>query len=163
MPTYNVFATPVKLTAEKKKQIADCLTTVYNQEFGLPRYLTQVIFYEVAKDDHYIAGKPARPDVVWIRCDIREGRNEQMKAKLLQRVQQVVAKAADVPEEAVWIYFCDLPPEDIMEWGTSCHPSERCPMTTRGFGRCQVLSRNMCRNLPLSGGEKYRAFDSLRA
>jgi phenylpyruvate tautomerase PptA (4-oxalocrotonate tautomerase family) len=127
MPTYNCFAAPGKLTAEKKKEIAERLTTIYNDEFGLPRYLTQVIFYEFAQEDHYIAGKPARPDVIWIRCDIREGRNAQMKASLLHRIQEVFAKSADVPEEAVWIYFCDLPPEDIMEWGHIMPPLRAMP------------------------------------
>ena len=117
MPTFTCCTAPGKLTAEQKKELADWLTTVYFEEFGLARYMTQVIFFEVAKDHRYIAGKPARPDLVWIRCDVREGRSVEMKAKLLHRIQQGVAKIADVPEEAVWTYFCDLPPENIMEWG----------------------------------------------
>ena len=40
-----------------------------------------------------------------------------MKAKLLRRIQQGVAKIANVPEEAVWTYFDDIRPENIMEWG----------------------------------------------
>lgn len=117
MPTYTCYTAPGKLTAEKKQELADRLATVYFEEFGLARYMTQVLFFEVAKDDRYIGGKPARPDLVWIRCDIREGRTVEMKARLLHRIQQSVAKVANVPEEAVWTYFCDLPPEDIMEWG----------------------------------------------
>lgn len=117
MPTYTCYTAPGKLTAEQKQELADWLTTVYFEEFGLSRYMTQVIFHEVAKDDRYIAGKPARPDLVWTRCDVREGRSVEMKTKLLRRIQQGVAKIANVPEEAVWTYFCDLPPEDIMEWG----------------------------------------------
>ena len=117
MPTYTCFTAPGKLTAEKKKELADWLTAAYLEEFGLARYMTQVIFNEVAKDDRYIGGKPARPDLVWIRCDVRDGRSVEMKARLLHRIQQGVAKIASVPEEAVWTYFCDLRPENIMEWG----------------------------------------------
>jgi phenylpyruvate tautomerase PptA (4-oxalocrotonate tautomerase family) len=127
MPTYNCFASPETLTVEKKKQVADWLTRVYQEEFGLPRYMTQVIFFEVAKDDRYVAGKPARPDLVWVRCDVREGRNNEMKAKLLHRIQQGISKIADVPAEAVWVYFCDLPPEDIMEWGHIMPPLRAMP------------------------------------
>jgi phenylpyruvate tautomerase PptA (4-oxalocrotonate tautomerase family) len=127
MPTYNCFAASGRLIADQKKEIADWLTRIYQEEFGLPRYMTQVIFHEVAKDDRYIAGKPARADVVWIRCDVREGRNEEMKARLLHRIQQGVAKAANVPEEAVWTYFCDLPPENIMEWGHIMPPLRAMP------------------------------------
>jgi phenylpyruvate tautomerase PptA (4-oxalocrotonate tautomerase family) len=117
MPTYTCFTAPGKLTAAQKKELADWLTTVYLEEFGLARYMTQVIFEEVAKEDRYIAGKPARPDLVWIRCDVREGRSVEMKTRLLHRIQQGVAKIANVPQEAVWTYFCDLAPENIMEWG----------------------------------------------
>jgi phenylpyruvate tautomerase PptA (4-oxalocrotonate tautomerase family) len=117
MPTYTVFTAQGKLTTAQKDEIAGVITDIYFEEFGLARYMTQVIFHEIATGDRYIAGKPARPDLVWIRCDVREGRTEHQKAKLLHRVQQGVAKVADVSEEAVWIYLCDLPPWNIMEWG----------------------------------------------
>ena len=117
MPTYTCFTAPGKLTTEQKKELANWLTIAYLDEFGLARYMTQVIFNEVAKDDRYIGGKPARSDLVWIRCDVRDGRSVEMKAKLLHRIQQGVAKIANVPNETVWTYFCDLRPENIMEWG----------------------------------------------
>src|ERR1700722_6335392 len=117
MPTYTCFTAPGKLTTEQKKELANWLTIAYLEEFGLARYMTQVIFNEVAKDDRYIGGKPARSDLVWIRCDVRDGRSVEMKAKLLHRIQQGVAKIANVPNETVWTYFCDLRPENIMEWG----------------------------------------------
>jgi phenylpyruvate tautomerase PptA (4-oxalocrotonate tautomerase family) len=116
----------------------------YHEEFGLGRYLIQVIFYEIAKDDRYIAGEPAQPDVVWIRCDVREGRNEEMKARLLHRVQQGVAKTANVPEEDVWFYLCNLPSMNIMEWGTSCRLFEQCPMTISCSTRSRVLCKRVC-------------------
>jgi phenylpyruvate tautomerase PptA (4-oxalocrotonate tautomerase family) len=127
MPTYNCFSSSEKLATLQKKEIAEWLTKVYQEEFGLERYMTQVIFNEVAKDDRYIAGKPARPDLIWIRCDVRAGRNKDMKARLLRRIQQGVAQTASVPEEAVWVYFCDLPPEDIMEWGHIMPPLRAMP------------------------------------
>jgi phenylpyruvate tautomerase PptA (4-oxalocrotonate tautomerase family) len=117
MPTYTCFTASGKLTAAQKKELANWLTTVYLEEFGLARYMTQVIFEEVSKEDRYVAGKSARPDLVWIRCDVRLGRSVDMKTRLLHRIQQGVAKIANVPNEAVWTYFCDLPPENIMEWG----------------------------------------------
>ena len=140
MPTYNCFTAPGKLTLAQKQEIARWCTTVYHEAFHLARYLIQVVFYETASGDRYIAGEPARPDLIWIRCDVRAGRNEEQKTRLLHRVQQGVAKTANVPEEAVWIYLCDLPSMNIMEWGTSCRIREQCPMTTiPGSRRCQVL------------------------
>jgi phenylpyruvate tautomerase PptA (4-oxalocrotonate tautomerase family) len=117
MPTWTVFTAQGKLTLAQKEEIARVCTDVYLEEFGLARYMTQVIFHEIASDDRYIAGKPARPDLVWLRCDVRDGRTEDQKARLLHGVQQGVAKAANVPEEAVWIYLNDIPSWNIMEWG----------------------------------------------
>jgi phenylpyruvate tautomerase PptA (4-oxalocrotonate tautomerase family) len=127
MPTYNCFTSPGKLTPAQKKEIARLCTDDYREEFGLARYFTQVIFYEVARDDRYIGGEPAPSDIFWIRCDVRLGRNEEMKARLLHRVQQGVAKAAKIPEEKVWIYLCDLPSENIMEWGHIMPPLRAMP------------------------------------
>jgi len=117
MPTYTCYTAEGKLTLAQKEEVARVLTDVYLEEFGLARYMTQVVFHEIATGDRYIAGKPARPDLVWIRCDVRLGRTEDQKARLLHRVQQGVAKIADVPEETVWIYLDDLPSWNIMEWG----------------------------------------------
>jgi phenylpyruvate tautomerase PptA (4-oxalocrotonate tautomerase family) len=117
MPTYNCFTAQGKLKPEQKKELANWLTSVYREVFGLQRYMTQVIFYEVAEQDRFIAGQPVPSDLIWIRCDVREGRSEEQKATLLHRIQEGVAKIGNVPNEAVWIYFDDLPPMNIMEWG----------------------------------------------
>lgn len=122
MPTYNCVTAPGKLTLAQKEEIARVCTDVYHEEFGIARYLIQVIFYEVANENRYIAGKPARPDLIWIRCDVREGRTEKMKTRLLHRVQEGVAETANVPEEAVWFYLDDLPAINIMEWGHRMPP-----------------------------------------
>jgi hypothetical protein len=50
-----------------------------------------------------------------------------MKARLLHRVQQGVAKTANVPEEDVWFYLCDLPSMNIMEWGHIMPPLRAMP------------------------------------
>ena len=117
MPTYNIFTSPGKLTLAQKEEIARVCTEVYHEEFGIARYLIQVVFYEVANNDRYIGAKPVQPDLVWIRCDVREGRTPEMKARLLHRVQQGIAKAANISEEAVWFYLDDLASVNIMEWG----------------------------------------------
>ena len=116
MPTFQCFTAPGKLTQPQKAEIANWCTTVYHEEFGIARYLIQVVFQEFANGDQYIAGQPA-PDVIWIRCDVRTGRNEELKASLLHRVQQGVAKTANIPEESVWFYLNNLPAMNIMEWG----------------------------------------------
>lgn len=117
MPTFICFTSPGKLAAVQKEEIAHRCTAAYAEEFGIARYLVQVVFYEIASGDRYIAGEPAQPDVIWLRCDIRAGRTEEMKARLLHRFRQDIAKTANVPDEAVWIYLCELPSMNIMAWG----------------------------------------------
>jgi phenylpyruvate tautomerase PptA (4-oxalocrotonate tautomerase family) len=88
-----------------------------HEETGAPRYLVQVIFYEVASGNHYIAGELARPDQIWIRGDIRNGRSEEQKGKILRRILQGVANSAAAAEEAVWVYLSDIPATNIAEYG----------------------------------------------
>lgn len=117
MPTYACSILAGRLTQAQKTDIVRCITTVHHEETGAPRYLVQVIFYEVASGNHYIAGEPARPDQIWIRGDLRSGRTEEQKARILRRILQGVAKSADAPEEAVWVYLSDIPATNIAEYG----------------------------------------------
>jgi phenylpyruvate tautomerase PptA (4-oxalocrotonate tautomerase family) len=98
--------------------------TTYNR-FTSPGKLTPA--QNIAKDDWFIAGEAARPDLVWIRFDVREGRNEEMKARLLHRVQQGIAKVVKIPEESIWFYLCDLPSMNIMEWAQIMPPLRAMP------------------------------------
>ena len=75
-----------------------------------------------------------------------------MKAKLLYRIQQGVAKIANVPKEAVWTYFVTFALRTLWSGGTSCRPSMIQDQTTiAGFRSCQALSKSICGNLPSSG------------
>ena len=116
MPTFTCYTAPGKLTVDQKAEIANWCTNVYHEEFGIARYLIQVIFEEFGRGDQYIAGQPA-PDVVWIQCYVRAGRDEELKSRLLRRVQEGVAQTANIPEESVWFYLTDIPAMNIMEWG----------------------------------------------
>jgi phenylpyruvate tautomerase PptA (4-oxalocrotonate tautomerase family) len=136
MPTFTCFTSPGALTPAQKDGIARVCTDVYHEEFGLARYLIQVIFCEVAVGDRYIAGQPAPPDLIWIRCDLREGRNETQKAKLLHRLRQGVADAANVSDEAIWIYLCDIPPDK--PHGLGSHHAHSCPGNADGRHLVQV-------------------------
>jgi phenylpyruvate tautomerase PptA (4-oxalocrotonate tautomerase family) len=94
MPTYACSTAAGRLTPAQKTDIVRCITTVHHEETGAPRYLVQVIFYEVASGNHYIAGELARPDQIWIRGDLRSGRTEEQKGKILRRILQGVANSA---------------------------------------------------------------------
>jgi phenylpyruvate tautomerase PptA (4-oxalocrotonate tautomerase family) len=41
-------------------------TAIHHEKTGAPRYLIQVIFYAVAPDSHYVIGRPAPANQIWI-------------------------------------------------------------------------------------------------
>jgi phenylpyruvate tautomerase PptA (4-oxalocrotonate tautomerase family) len=117
MPTFTFSAAAGRLTPAQKADIARCCTTIYQEETGDARYLVEVIFYDVASGNLFVGGEPAGPDQIWIRSDMRAGRTEEQKGRILRRIVQGVAQSANAPEEAVWIYLGDIPSTSIAEYG----------------------------------------------
>ena len=75
MPTYVCSAATGPLTLDQKAEIVRSITAIHHEETGAPRYLVQVIFYNDAPSSHYIAGRPAAADQIWVRM-----RNSQTSA-----------------------------------------------------------------------------------
>jgi phenylpyruvate tautomerase PptA (4-oxalocrotonate tautomerase family) len=117
MPTYVCSAAAGRLTQVQKAEIVWSITAIHHEETGAPRYLVQVIFYELTPGSHYVAGQPAAADHLWIRGDIRGGRTNEQKTRMLRRMMQAVGSAAGAPAETVWIYLCDIPAANLAEYG----------------------------------------------
>ena len=66
MPTYVCSAAIGRLTPVQKAEIARSITAIHHEETGAPRYLVQMLFYAVAPDSHYVIGRPAPADQIWI-------------------------------------------------------------------------------------------------
>jgi phenylpyruvate tautomerase PptA (4-oxalocrotonate tautomerase family) len=64
MPTYACSAAIRRLTLVQKAEIARSITAIHREETGAPRYLVQVIFYDLAPDSHYVAGLLAPADQI---------------------------------------------------------------------------------------------------
>jgi phenylpyruvate tautomerase PptA (4-oxalocrotonate tautomerase family) len=94
MPTYVCSAATGRLTTDQKAEIVRSITAIHHEETGAPRYLVQVIFYDVAPGNHYIAGRPAPADQIWVRADIRDGRTDEQKSQMLHRIMLDVGKAS---------------------------------------------------------------------
>jgi phenylpyruvate tautomerase PptA (4-oxalocrotonate tautomerase family) len=56
VPTYVCSAAAGRLTSDQKAEIVRSITAIHHEETGAPRYLVQVIFYDVAQGGCYIAG-----------------------------------------------------------------------------------------------------------
>ena len=116
MPTYVCAAAAGRMTSDQKAEIARRITAIHHEETGAPRYLVQVIFTDVAPGSHYIAGRPAPADQIWVRADIRDGRTDEQKRQMLHRIMQDVGKASGAAAETVWVYLDDIPAENSAEY-----------------------------------------------
>ena len=117
MPTYVCTAAGGRLTPVQKAEIARCITAVHHEETGAPRYLVQVIFHDLTPDSHYVAGQLAPVDQIWVRGDIRGGRTNEQKSRMLRRIMQDVGNTSGAAEDAVWVYLSDIPAANIAEYG----------------------------------------------
>jgi phenylpyruvate tautomerase PptA (4-oxalocrotonate tautomerase family) len=53
-------------TGPKKRKSFCSITAIHHEKTGAPRYLIQEIFYAVAPDSHYVIGRPAPANQIWI-------------------------------------------------------------------------------------------------
>jgi len=51
----------------------------------------------------------APADQIWVRGDIRGGRTDEQKSKMLNRIMRDVGKASEAAAETVWVYLSDIP------------------------------------------------------
>jgi len=117
MPIYVCTAALGRLTPVQKTEIAKGITAIYREETGAPGYLVQVIFYDIAPGNHYVAGRPAPADQICIRCDTRSGKTNTQKSQMLRRIMQDVARVGGAAEDAVSVLLCELPAANIAEYG----------------------------------------------
>jgi phenylpyruvate tautomerase PptA (4-oxalocrotonate tautomerase family) len=117
MPTYACSAAAGRLTPAQKLEIVQSITAIHHGETGAPRYFVQVIFYDIAPANHYIAGQLAPAGQVWIRGDIRDGRTQEQKSRMLSRILHEVSRIGEIAEEEVLVYLSDIPAHNIAEYG----------------------------------------------
>jgi phenylpyruvate tautomerase PptA (4-oxalocrotonate tautomerase family) len=122
MPTYVCSAAAGRLTPLQRIEIVRTITAIHHEETGAPRYLVQIIFCDIGSDSHNVAGHRASGDQIWIRGDIRGGRTNEQKNRMLQRIVQDVSRISGVAEDAVWVYLCDIPAANIAEYGRVLSP-----------------------------------------
>ncbi len=117
MPTYACSAAAGRLTPAQKVEVVQSITAIHHEETGAPRYLVQVIFYDIAPGNHYIGGQWAPAGQIWIRGDIRDGRTEEQKSRMISRILQEVSRTSEIAEDEVWVYLSDIPAHNIAEYG----------------------------------------------
>ncbi len=117
MPTYVCTARDGALTQEQKARIAAEITRVHNEVTGAPRFFVQVLFNDLKVGNQFIGGAQPPSNQVWIRGDIRAGRSEQDKGRLLLGLLRSFSRISGVPEADVWVYLTELPAKNMAEFG----------------------------------------------
>src|SRR6185312_12412704 len=75
------------------------------------------IFNEWEPHSHYIGGEEPEDTYLWIRADIRSGRTQEQKRRLLTRIVDDVCAISDVLRGNVRVYISELSATNIMEFG----------------------------------------------
>jgi phenylpyruvate tautomerase PptA (4-oxalocrotonate tautomerase family) len=116
MPTYVCAVKAGLLNDEQKQRIASAITRLHSEATGAPTWLAQVVIDENEHRQRYLGGQPADHQI-WIRADIRAGRTSEQRQRLMLGIMQAVSEISGVEESAIWVYLCNLAPEDMVEYG----------------------------------------------
>lgn len=117
MPTYTVTHSSLDLNPEQKNQIATGITEVHYRVTGANRYFAQVIFNEKSEENHFMGGKTISEPQLFLHGEIRSGRTEEVKKKLILDLRDVLIKASGLDRTNVWVYIIDLLPNQMIEYG----------------------------------------------
>jgi phenylpyruvate tautomerase PptA (4-oxalocrotonate tautomerase family) len=121
VPTYVCTVRTGLLTDDQKNKLVSEITRLHSEETGAPATFVQVVIDEGSHRRRYLGGT-ATEDHIWIRADIREGRSKEQREKLMTGLRKSVSEIANVHETDVWIYLCNLAPDDMMEYGNILPP-----------------------------------------
>ena len=116
MPTYTVRTPAGRLDAGTRAALAREITHAHTAATGAQGFFAQVVFTELAADQHFVGGVPVAEDLVFVHGQIRSGRSPEQKRILLDALTHAVTATLGVRRRAVWIYLLDLPPTNMVEY-----------------------------------------------
>ena len=118
MPTYTVTNSNFNLTPKQQKNLAEGITKVHNAVTGANTYFAQVIFNKTKKNNHFMGGKKVKEPSLFLLGQIRAGRPKKVKDKLISELKNILVKKSKLDETQVWAYIVDLPPSQMIEYGS---------------------------------------------
>jgi len=121
MPTYVCVVKAGLLNNLQKHRIAAAITRLHSETTGAPTWLVQVVIDENEQRQRYLGGQRAEHQI-WIRGDIRAGRTSEERQRLMLGIVQAVSEISGVEESAIWVYLCNLAPDDMVEYGRVLPP-----------------------------------------
>ena len=117
MPTYTVTHSSLDLNPEQKDQLARGITEVHYRVTGANKYFAQVIFNEASAGNHFMGGKTVSEPQLFLYGQIRSGRTEEVKNKLILDLRDVLINVSGLDKSNVWVYIIDLVPGQMIEYG----------------------------------------------
>ena len=117
MPSYVCWARAGLLSPVQRQRIAKSITEIHHEVALAPRYFVQVVFNELKPQSHFVAGTEAEPNHIWIRADIRSGRTQEQKSRLMTCIVDDVCAITGAARESVWVYISDIPGTSVVEFG----------------------------------------------
>ena len=118
MPTYTVTNSNFTLTSKQQNNLAEGITKVHNVVTGANTYFAQVIFNKTKKNNHFMGGKKVKEPSIFLLGQIRAGRTKKTKDKLISDLRNTIIQNSKLDETQVWVYIVDLPPSQMIEYGT---------------------------------------------
>ena len=118
MPTYTVTYSNLNLSSRQQKNLAEGITKVHNVVTGANTYFAQVIFNKTKKNNHFMGGKLVKESSLFLLGQIRAGRSKKVKDKLISDLKNILVQNSKLDETQVWVYINDLPPSQMIEYGT---------------------------------------------
>jgi phenylpyruvate tautomerase PptA (4-oxalocrotonate tautomerase family) len=115
MPTYVCSVPPGKLDDSQKSEIAECISSRHSEATGAPPYFVQVVIEE-SRADRYLGGTKSS-DHIWVRGDIRAGRSEEVRSKMMLNMMKDINRITRISYDNIWVYVCNLAPTDMVEYG----------------------------------------------
>lgn len=117
MPTYFCRAGTGLLNKDAKGKLAVAITRIHAEVENMDPAFVQVLFWDLQRDDCYIAGRPLSAAHFFLQGQIRAGRSAIVRAELIDKLVPVIADILGLPRYAVWIYLDELPPRAMAEYG----------------------------------------------
>jgi phenylpyruvate tautomerase PptA (4-oxalocrotonate tautomerase family) len=117
MPTYRCTTPKGLLSRAAKHAVAERITAAHHAATGAPAGFAQVIFEEVAVEDHFLGGALPESAPLFVHGHIRAGRTIDQLNRLLAGLVAGVATAAGVPPATVWVYLSEIPASHMAEYG----------------------------------------------
>ena len=65
-----------------------------------------------------MGGKIVKEPSLFLFGQIREGRSKKIKDKLISNLKDILIKKSKLDETQVWVYIIDLPPSQMIEYGS---------------------------------------------